>query len=387
MPRAATLDRVAPARSRSDPASRRPALKVVPGRTPAARKAAPTPVTYDKNDLLKRFAPLVRHVVERVAATLPRNVDHEDLYSAGVLGLLDAHAKFDTGKGVKFETYAVWRIKGAVLDQLRALDWASRSMRRKARNLDGVTRKLDQKLGRAASEDEVARELKMSRDDFYRLLDHVRGAVLVSLDETRTNDGEDQGTLADHLADPNAAGPRGARSRTTSSAGVLLHTIDHAARAGAAGGGALLLRAPHAQGDRPDAGHLGVARLAGPHPRDDPAAAAPAEGDDAARRGGLSVGGVEGMQPPWEALERPTRGRSRSLEAAGDADRGGRAARTSREWWGEQQAWNARVLSVLGVHHEINNALVGVRGNAQLLLMNPAAQHPGLPRTTGGRTP
>ena len=130
---------------------------------------------------------------------LPRNVDHEDLYSAGVLGLLDAHAKFDAGKGVKFETYAVWRIKGAVLDQLRALDWVSRSMRRKARNLDGVTRKLDQKLGRAASEDEVAREMKMTRGDFYRLLDHVRGAVLVSLDESRSGEDQEPATLADHL--------------------------------------------------------------------------------------------------------------------------------------------------------------------------------------------
>ena len=173
----------------------------------AARPAAPpapTPLTYSKDDLLRRFAPLVRHVVERVAATLPKNVDHEDLYSAGVLGLLDAHAKFDTGKGVKFETYAVWRIKGAVLDQLRALDWVSRSMRRKARNLDGVTRLLDQKLGRAASEEEVAREMRMSRRDFYRLLDHVRGAVLVSLDETRSGEDQDSSTLADHLADPNA---------------------------------------------------------------------------------------------------------------------------------------------------------------------------------------
>lgn len=214
MPRAAALPArrsAAKSAAKSAAPARRPALKVVAGRKPAPaavatapEPAATTPVTYDKNHLLKRFAPLVRHVVERVAATLPRNVDHEDLYSAGVLGLLDAHAKFDTGKGVKFETYAVWRIKGAVLDQLRALDWASRSMRRKARNLDGVTRKLDQKLGRAASEEEVARELKMSRDDFYRLLDHVRGAVLVSLDESRTQDGEDQGTLADHLADPTA---------------------------------------------------------------------------------------------------------------------------------------------------------------------------------------
>ena len=159
------------------------------------------------------------------AATLPRNVDHEDLYSAGVLGLLDAHAKFDTRKGVKFETYAVWRIKGAVLDQLRALDWASRSMRRKARNLDGITRKLDQKLGRAASEEEVARELKMTRDDFYRLLDHVRGAVLVSLDEARTNDGEDQGTLADHLADPNSVDLE-SRLEDDQTKRMLLRTID-----------------------------------------------------------------------------------------------------------------------------------------------------------------
>jgi RNA polymerase sigma factor for flagellar operon FliA len=191
---------------------------------PAARANTPA-VTYNKEDLLKRFAPLVRHVVERVAATLPRNVDHEDLYSAGVLGLLDAHAKFDTRKGVKFETYAVWRIKGAVLDQLRALDWASRSMRRKARNLDGVTRRLDQKLGRAASEEEVARELKMSREDFYRLLDHVRGAVLVSLDEARSNDGEDQGTLADHLADPTSVDLE-ARLEDDQTRRMLLRTID-----------------------------------------------------------------------------------------------------------------------------------------------------------------
>src|SRR5216117_864986 len=196
MPRAAasnTARSAPPAR----PASRRPALRLVP--------PPPTSVTYGKDDLLRRFAPLVRHVVERIAATLPRNVDHEDLYSAGVLGLLDAHAKFDTGKGVKFETYAVWRIKGAVLDQLRALDWVSRSMRRKARNLDGVTRKLDQKLGRAASEDEVAREMKMTRGDFYRLLDHVRGAVLVSLDEGRSGEDQEPSTLADHLPDPNAS--------------------------------------------------------------------------------------------------------------------------------------------------------------------------------------
>jgi len=192
---------------------------------PVARTTITRSVTYSKNELLARFAPLVRHAVERVATTLPRNVDHEDLYSAGVLGLLDAHAKFDPRKGVKFETYAVWRIKGAVLDQLRALDWVSRSMRRKARNLDGVTRKLDQKLGRAATDDEVAKEMNLSRGEYYRLIDHVRGAVLVSLDEGRSGDEQEPSTLADHLADPNAADIE-LRMEEEQSRRVILCTLD-----------------------------------------------------------------------------------------------------------------------------------------------------------------
>ncbi len=197
--------------------SRREAVRLAP---------VAVPVRYSKEDLLRRFAPLVRHVVERVAATLPRNVDHEDLYSAGVLGLLDAHAKFDTRKNVKFETYAVWRIKGAVLDQLRALDWVSRSMRRKARALDGVTRRLDQKLGRAASEEELARELKMEHGDFYRLLDHVRGAVLVSLDEARSSEDQEATTLGDHLPDPRAVDLE-ARLEDEQTRLVLLRTLNH----------------------------------------------------------------------------------------------------------------------------------------------------------------
>jgi RNA polymerase sigma factor for flagellar operon FliA len=207
-----------------------PALRVVPSRkTPAsasrATTAPVTPVLHAKEDLLKRFAPLVRHVVERVAATLPRNVDHEDLYSAGVLGLLDAYAKFDAKKGVKFETYAVWRIKGGVLDQLRALDWASRSMRRKARALDGVTRKLDQKLGRAASDVEVAKEMKMSSGDYYRLVDQVKGAVLVSLDESRAGEDQEPTTLADHLADTSIVS-LDERLEQEQSKYVLLRTLD-----------------------------------------------------------------------------------------------------------------------------------------------------------------
>ncbi len=208
------------------PARRRAVPPSLPRATAPAAVPPEATVLRSRDDLLRRFAPLVRHVVERVATTLPRTVDHEDLYSAGVLGLLDAHAKFDVRKGVKFETYAVWRIRGAVLDQLRALDWVSRSMRRKARNLDGVTRKLDQKLGRAASEVELAREMNLSREDFYRLLDQVRGAVLVSLDENRSAEDQEPSTLADHLPDPTAVNLE-ERLEEEERKVVLLRTLDH----------------------------------------------------------------------------------------------------------------------------------------------------------------
>jgi len=232
-PSATARMRVRAAKSAPPARTRRPAPRqtVSAPRATATAAAAlrlvpsPPPVTYSKENLLSRFAPLVRHVVERVATTLPRNVDHEDLYSAGVLGLLDAHAKFDLRKGVKFETYAVWRIKGAVLDQLRSLDWVSRSMRRKARTLDGVTRALDQKLGRAASEDELARELRMDRGEFYRLLDHVRGAVLVSLDEARSSEDQESTTLGEHLPDPHAV-DLDARLEDEQTRLVLLRTLD-----------------------------------------------------------------------------------------------------------------------------------------------------------------
>jgi RNA polymerase sigma factor for flagellar operon FliA len=180
---------------------RKPApLALVPSK---GKVAKPVPVErVPREQLLSRYTPLIKYVVERLAVGLPKNVDHEDLMSAGMLGLLDAYDKFDSGKGTKFETYAVWRIKGAVLDQLRALDWASRSVSRKAREVEASTRRLDQRLGRAATEEEIAREAKMSLADYHRLMDQVRGAVLLSLDEVRTPEDGDSIGLADMIEDP-----------------------------------------------------------------------------------------------------------------------------------------------------------------------------------------
>lgn len=183
--------------------AKRPPLALVPRPAEESRAAEPV-VRVPREKLLERYTPLIKYVVERLSVGLPKNVDHDDLMSAGILGLLDAYDKYDDTKGTKFETYAVWRIKGAVLDQLRALDWASRSVRRKAREVEASTRRLDQRLGRAATDVEVAREAKMPLADYHRLMDQVRGAVLLSLDETRSPEDGDSLGLAEVIEDPNA---------------------------------------------------------------------------------------------------------------------------------------------------------------------------------------
>lgn len=158
-----------------------------------------------KEEAYKRYAPLMKYVVDRVASNVPKYVEREDLLNAAALGLFDALEKYDSDKGTKFETYAVWRIRGAVLDELRAMDWASRSVRRKARQLDIMTRDMDQRLGRAASDEELADAMDISASEMSRLLDEVRGVVLLSLNQSggETEEGN-SGGLAEVIEDPHA---------------------------------------------------------------------------------------------------------------------------------------------------------------------------------------
>lgn len=159
-----------------------------------------------KEEAYRRYAPLMKYVVDRVASNVPKYVEREDLLNAAALGLFDALEKYDCGKGTKFETYAVWRIRGAVLDELRSMDWASRSVRRKARQLDTMTRDMDQRLGRAASDEELADAMDMSASEMARLLDEVRGVVLLSLHQSGGEAEEgNSGGLAEVIEDPNAA--------------------------------------------------------------------------------------------------------------------------------------------------------------------------------------
>jgi RNA polymerase sigma factor for flagellar operon FliA len=170
-----------------------------------ARPVPRSEVPKTREEALKKYAPLVKYVVDRIAATLPRSVERDDLVNTAVIGLIDALEKYDPGRGTKFETYAVWRIKGAVLDELRSLDWASRTMRRKARDLGRVCRQLDQKFGRAATNDEIAQEMQISSSEFSRLVDEIRGTSLLSLDQSvALDDDHELAGLSEVVMDPDA---------------------------------------------------------------------------------------------------------------------------------------------------------------------------------------
>jgi RNA polymerase sigma factor for flagellar operon FliA len=157
-----------------------------------------------KEQALSKYAPLVKYVVDRLALHLPKSVERDDLVSAAIIGLFDALEKYDKSKGTKFETYAIWRIRGAILDELRSLDWASRSIRRKARSVEEAARELGQKLGRAATEEEVADALNLSPTELSRLLDEVHGTSLLSLSKSVSGeDDQDVIQLEDIVDDPN----------------------------------------------------------------------------------------------------------------------------------------------------------------------------------------
>ncbi len=136
-----------------------------------------------RESIILKYAPLVKYVAGRVAIGLPSNVEFDDLVSFGVFGLMDAIEKFDPSRGIKFETYAIARIRGAILDGLRSNDWVPRSVRQKARELERVCAELENRLGRSATDQEISEAMSISIQDFYQLLSEVSCTTLNSLDE------------------------------------------------------------------------------------------------------------------------------------------------------------------------------------------------------------
>ncbi|HLP78644.1 MAG TPA: FliA/WhiG family RNA polymerase sigma factor [Candidatus Paceibacterota bacterium] len=163
--------------------------------------------THTENALVEQYLPLVRAVVGRLAMTLPDHVDQDDLNSAGLVGLLQALRNYDPSCGTSFETYARVRIRGAMLDELRRMDWVPRTIHEKARKIQDVLGTLEQKLGRTPTEEQMARALNISLEEYNDLLNEIRPAAFVCLDSTSTSEGLETGSLYDVVANPNEDSP------------------------------------------------------------------------------------------------------------------------------------------------------------------------------------
>jgi RNA polymerase sigma factor FliA len=142
----------------------------------------------ERDGLILEHLPQIKYIAQRISTKLPSHVELNDLVSAGILGLLDAIEKFDPNRGVKFKTYAELRIKGAILDSLRNLDWAPRSLRKKSKDLERVYRELEQRLGRPATDKEVCETMEITLEEFYELVDQIKGLNLGSFQELSSQD-------------------------------------------------------------------------------------------------------------------------------------------------------------------------------------------------------
>lgn len=136
-----------------------------------------------REELILEYAPLVKYIAERMAMRLPPNILKEELISAGILGLYDALEKFDSDMGIKFQTYAEHRIKGAMLDELRKMDWVSRSVRKEIHCIDAATTALESKLGREPEDFEVAREMGVDLEKYHRMTHRAQCVGFLSLDD------------------------------------------------------------------------------------------------------------------------------------------------------------------------------------------------------------
>ncbi|MDR7335003.1 RNA polymerase sigma factor FliA [Roseateles asaccharophilus] len=157
----------------------------------------------DNNTLIKQYSPLVRRLAHQMIAKLPANVEVDDLIQVGLIGLTDALSRFDAEQGVQFETFATQRIRGAMLDELRGGDWMSRGTRRQQREIEVAVHKVEQRLGRAPKEEEIAKEMGLPLAEYQELLGKVRGTQLVYLEDMSGDDG-DNDYLDRHVADESA---------------------------------------------------------------------------------------------------------------------------------------------------------------------------------------
>lgn len=162
-----------------------------------------------KDKLLVEYAHLVKYIAARIMVNLPKHVDSNDLTSAGIMGLIKAVETFEPERGFKFETYAGHKIRGAILDELRSLDWVPRSVRQKSRDLQRVYAKLENQLGRIPYDDEICEEMGISLEEYENLLSEVTPTTILSLEESMPDRGSDSKEirLIDTIEDPGSENP------------------------------------------------------------------------------------------------------------------------------------------------------------------------------------
>lgn len=164
--------------------------------------------TSVEGELVQQYLPLVKNAVGRMAMSLPSHVEVDDLYSTGMVGLLDALRHFDCSNGARFETYARIRIRGAVLDELRRMDWVPRSVHNKARKVQNAMQELEQQKGALPTDDELARALCISLAEYREWLDEIKPATFVCLDAAQSPENEDTTTKHEGVADDAQIDPR-----------------------------------------------------------------------------------------------------------------------------------------------------------------------------------
>lgn len=144
-----------------------------------------SPVNSTRDRLVVEYAPLIKYIAQKIAARLPTNIELDDLMSSGVIGLMDAIEKYDATRDNKFKTYAEFRIRGAILDELRAQDWVPRSVREKAKALERCYARIEQTKGRQATDEEVCEDLGVSQEEYHEMLSQVRSVSLLSFDDVQ----------------------------------------------------------------------------------------------------------------------------------------------------------------------------------------------------------
>jgi RNA polymerase sigma factor FliA len=161
-----------------------------------------------RDRLILTYAPLVKYVAGRLGSSLPAHVDEGDLVSYGLLGLIGAIERYDPDRDIKFETYAIARIRGAIIDELRALDWVPRSVRSRARQIERAIGELEAKLGRAPTDEEIAAKVGVTVDELDNSLTDISRSSIAALDELWSVSGDgDQVSLLDTLEDDNISQP------------------------------------------------------------------------------------------------------------------------------------------------------------------------------------